>query len=92
MEVFLDLVKRQNLTLNHAKSVMSASSINVLGYLVQDGKIRPDPERIHTLKKLPLPTNAQSLRRTLGLIAYYAKLIQTAVQIVSKPPTLTMGA
>ena len=51
------------------------SSINVLRKLVQDGKIRPDPERRHQLKELPLPTNVQSLRRTLGLFAYYAKWI-----------------
>ena len=72
VEAFLDVVKRQNLTLNHAKSVISASSINVLGYLVRDGNIRPDPERLRPLKELPLPTNVQSLRRTLGLFAYYA--------------------
>ena len=75
VEAFLDVVKRQNLTLNHAKSVISASSINVLGYLVRDGNIRPDPERLRPLKELPLPTNVQSLRRTLGLCAYYAKWI-----------------
>ena len=75
VEAFLDVVKRQNLTLNHAKSVISASSINVLGYLVRDGNIRPDPERLRPLKELPLTTNVQSLRRTLGLFAYYAKWI-----------------
>ena len=75
VEAFLDVVKRQNLSLNHAKSVISASSINVLGYLVRDGNIRPDPERLRPLKELPLPTNVQSLRRTLGLFAYYAKWI-----------------
>ena len=33
---FLDIIKR-----HHSKSVISDSSINVLGYLVQNGKIRP---------------------------------------------------
>ena len=75
VEAFLDVVKRQNLTLNHAKSVISASSINVLGYLVRDGNIGPDPERLRPLKEFPLPINVQSLRRTLGLFAYYAKWI-----------------
>ena len=76
METFLDIVKRQNLTLNHAKSVIPASSINnVLGYLVRDGNIRPDPERLRPLKELPLPTNVQSLRRTVVLFAYYDKWI-----------------
>ena len=34
VEAFLDVVKRQNLTLNHAKSVIYVPSINVAGYLV----------------------------------------------------------
>ena len=75
MEAFLDVVKRQNITINHYKSVISASSINVLGYLVEDGKIRPDPERLRPLKERPLPTDVQGLRRTLWLFAYYAKWI-----------------
>ena len=40
VEPFLDVVKCQNLTLNHAKSMISVSSINVLGYLVRDGNIQ----------------------------------------------------
>ena len=75
VEAFLDVVKRQNLTLNHAKSVISVSSINVLGYLVQDGKISQDPERLRPLKELPPPTNVQSMGRTFGLFAYYAEWI-----------------
>ena len=39
VEAFLDVVKRQNLTLNQPKSVISALSINVLGYPVRDGSI-----------------------------------------------------
>ena len=50
VEAFLDVVKGQNLTLNHAKSVISALPINVLGYLVRYGNIRPDPERLGPLK------------------------------------------
>ena len=73
VEAFLYVVKRQNLTLIHAKSEISALSINVLGHIVQDGKIRPDPERLIPPKELPLSTNVQSLRITLGLFTYYAK-------------------
>ena len=50
VETFLDVVKCQNLTLNHGKSVITAPSINILGYLVRDGNIRPDPERLRPLK------------------------------------------
>ena len=73
VEAFLDVVKRQNLTINLTKSVISASSSIVLGYLVQDGNIRTDTERLYPLKELPLHINVHSLRRTLELFAYYAK-------------------
>ena len=76
VEAFLDVVKRQNITLNHAKSVISASSIDVLGYLVRDGNIRPDPERLRPLKELHLPTNVQSLRRTLGYLLTMLNIYQ----------------
>ena len=37
--------------------------------------IRPNPEIQHPLKELLLPTNVQSLGRTFGLFAYFAKRI-----------------
>ena len=66
---------RHKLTLNDSKSVLSATSIKVLGYLIGDGIIKPDPERLRPLQELPPPSNARSLKRALGLYAYYAKWI-----------------
>ena len=72
---FLKVVSKRNLTLNESKSVLSSSTINVLGYLIGNGMVRPDPERLRPLQELPPPTNVRSQRRVLGLLAYYAKLI-----------------
>ena len=52
---FLEVVQRRHLTLNHSKSVLSALSITVLGYLVEHGSIKPDPDRLHPLQNLPPP-------------------------------------
>ncbi|XP_068238623.1 uncharacterized protein [Palaemon carinicauda] len=41
-------------------------SINLLGYSIKDGEIRPDPERLQPLLSLPLPKDTASLRRMLG--------------------------
>ena len=72
---FLKAIKHRNLTLNEAKTVSSVNEINILGYCVGNGSIRPDPERLKPLKKLPIPHNMSSLKRTLGLFAYYARWI-----------------
>lgn len=77
---FLNVVSQRNFTLNESKTVKSASSISVLGYCVGKGVIRPDPERLRPLQQLPAPTNAGSLKRTLGMFAYYAKWIQNFSQ------------
>ena len=37
--------------------------------------IKPDPERLKPLIELPPPTSGKSLKRVLGLFAYYAKWV-----------------
>ena len=59
----LDALKQRKWTLNDKKSILSVSSINILGYNVGNGIIQPDPERLRPLKQLPPPTNAKSLKR-----------------------------
>ena len=66
---FLKVVSKRNLTLNESKSALSSSTINVLGYLIGNGVVRPDPERLRPLQELPPPTNVRSQRRVLGLCA-----------------------
>ena len=56
-------IQRRNLNLNKTKSVENKSSINILGYCVGDGIVKPDQERLRPLQEYPPPTNTGSLRR-----------------------------
>ena len=49
--------------------------MNILGYSIQRGQLRPDPERLRPLQELPEPRDKKSLQRLIGLFAYYAKWI-----------------
>ena len=73
---FLEVINRRRLTLNDSKTVKSVHFINILGYCVGNNVIRPDPERLRPLQELPPPSNLGSLKRTLGMFAYYARWIQ----------------
>jgi len=75
LQRFREALHHRNLTLNESKSVESQPTINILGYCVGNGIIKPDPERLRPLQELPPPNNLTSLRRALGLFAYYAKWI-----------------
>ena len=44
-------------------------------YVVGEGVIAPDPERLLPLQNFPPRDNLPSLKRVLGMFAYYAKWI-----------------
>ena len=69
------LIHHRNLTLNETQTKMSVLFINILGYQVGNGIIKPDVDRLRPLQELPPPANLKSLRRTMGMFAYYAKWI-----------------
>ena len=46
-----------------------------LGYVVGNGAVKPDPERMRALTEFPPPTGYKALRWVLGMFAYYAKWI-----------------
>ena len=71
---FLRSCERRGVTLND-KTVSKVRSIQLLGYLIENGKVAPDPERMAPLKEMPLPTTHKELQRVVGLFAYYAKWI-----------------
>jgi transposase InsO family protein len=73
---FKQLVSRNNLTLNESKCQYSQTVINYLGYTISNGSLQPDSDRLDPLRNLPAPTDAASLRRALGLFAYYSHWIQ----------------
>ena len=71
---FLEVAKKYSLTFNE-KGTLSATTIKALGYEISNGLLKPDPDRLKPLLELPVPHNIASLRRIIGLFAYYAKWI-----------------
>ena len=72
---FLEAAKKRNMSYNEEKCTFSTRRLSILGYVVEDGLIRPDPERLRPLRDLPLPRDMKSLRRTIGVFAYYSQWI-----------------
>ena len=72
---FMEAVQSYNLTLNHDKSIISVREINLLGFLISKGEIKPDPDRMQPLNDLPVPHDRPSLKRALGLFSYYSQWV-----------------
>ena len=63
LECFLAAAERKNITYNEEKSVFSTRRLAILGSIVEEGEIRPDPERLRPLRELPVPNSTKSVNR-----------------------------
>jgi len=76
LERFMKAAKRKNLVYNEKKCTFSTRKLNILGSVVSEGMIKPDPERLKPLRELPPPENSKSQKRVVGLFSYYSKWIK----------------
>jgi hypothetical protein len=75
-ELFLQAVKKYNIRLNHSKTVKSTRRLALLGYIIENNILKPDPERLKPFLALPPPNNLTEQRRIIGMFAYYSQWIQ----------------
>ncbi|GFY13639.1 retrovirus-related Pol polyprotein from transposon opus [Trichonephila clavipes] len=75
LEKFMTVAKKYNSTLNEDKCTYSSNSVHLLGYIIQDGIIKPDPERLKPLRDMPVPKDSSALQRALGMFAHYCQWI-----------------
>ena len=72
---FLQAAAEVNIQYNKEKCVFSTQRLQILGHVIENGELRPDPSRLKPLHDLPEPTDTKSLKRILGLFAHYSKWI-----------------
>ena len=76
LENFLEAAKRRNLTFNQDKCTFSTTTISILGSVVTNGEIKPDPERLSPLRDLPIPRDLKEQKRAVGLFSDYSQWIK----------------
>jgi hypothetical protein len=75
LDSFLKAATKYGITFNDTKSVTASKEICLLGYLVSKGVIKPDPERMQPIRKLPPPCDTKAQQRVVGMFAYYSQWI-----------------
>lgn len=74
--------KKANLTLNVAKSQFCVTEVNYLGYIIGNGGIKTDPDKINSILNWPSPKNIKQVRGFLGLAGWYRRFIANFSTIV----------
>src|SRR5436305_518536 len=76
LQQVFEALKVTNLKVKLKKCHFCLPNIHFLGHVVGRDGIKPDPEKIEKVKKLPSPTNLTELRSALGLMNYYRKFVK----------------
>lgn len=92
LEIVADKLLKAGLSINFAKSGFCLKSMRYMGYVVDDLGLRPDPEKISCVLKIPLPTNATELRRFLGMASWYRRFINNFAEIAAPLHELLKGS
>ena len=68
-------LRRANLTINVEKSRFVMRQVNNLGYIVGDGCIKTDPDKVKAIVDYTAPQNVKQVRRFLGMCGWYRRFI-----------------
>ena len=77
----LERLSQAGLTLSAGKCVYAQSSIEFLGYNVDEAGIRPSPSRVEVITTYPKPSDVSGLRRFIGMLGFYRRCLPNIADI-----------
>lgn len=82
----LDRLRIANLKVQLDKTEFLRKEVAYLGHIVTPHGVRPNPDKIQTIKNYPIPKTTKQIKGFLGLLGYYRKFIKDFAKI-TKPFT-----
>ena len=87
----LDRLCKFGLKLDPKKCTFGATQVKHLGYLISEGTVRPDPEKIATVKDWPRPRTIKDVKSFLGFAGFYRRFIPEFSKLAKPLNDLTLG-
>ena len=81
LDIVLSTLVNAGFSFNFSKCSFLKTSILYLGYVIQNGEVRPNPGKVYALSSLPAMTVTQ-LRQFIGLASYFRKFIPKFSQLL----------
>ncbi|MFZ2538957.1 MAG: reverse transcriptase family protein, partial [Oscillospiraceae bacterium] len=85
----LQRLKDANLTANRSKSQFAKNKIKILGHVLEDGKILPDPEKTKAISEFPTPRTKKQVKAFVGLANFYRSFVNNFAEIARPLTDLT---
>lgn len=86
LERVLEVASKNGLRINWSKCQIAQRKVQFLGYVVENGTIRPSDEKTQAVANFPLPGDKKAVQRFLGLTSYFRKFVD-GYALIAKPLT-----
>ena len=71
----LDRVRAKGVKINRDKMKLHLNEIKYMGHLLTTAGVKPDPEKVKSIREMQIPTNKTEIKRFLGTVNYLSKFI-----------------
>ena len=75
LEVVFSRLQEAGLKMKCSKCDFFKSEIHYLGHLISPEGISPLPNKLDSIKHMPVPNSAKEIKQFLGLTGYYRKFV-----------------
>ena len=89
MKLLFQRLMEADLKLKDSKCNYFKTHVQYLGHLVSGKGVKPLPEKLESVKKMPAPTTPKEIKQFLGLVGYYRKFIPRFADIARPMTNLT---
>ena len=89
LEIVFSCLWEAGLKMKCSKCDFFKSEINYLGHLISPEGINPLPNKLDSIRHMPVPNSAKEIKQFLGLTGYYRKFVPRFADI-SRPLTTLM--
>ena len=89
IEIVFSCLREAGLKMKRSKCDFFKSEIHYLGHLISPEGISPLPNKLDSIRHMPVPNSAKEIKQFLGLTGYYKKFVPRFADISRPLTTLT---
>ena len=89
LEIVFSRLREAGLKMKRSKCDFFKSEIHYLGHLISPEGISPLPNKLDSIRHMPVPNSAKEIKQFLGLTGYYRKFVPRFADISRPLTTLT---
>ena len=78
----MERYEQKNIKLNPAKLRFKLQEVKFMGHIISNNGMKPDPDKIDAITRMPKPNNKGDLLRIIGMLNYLSPFCQNQSSVI----------